>query len=185
MKIHNIRIKDFLLPYGVQTCTWVGSEGDGCKQYLIPIRKPEGEHVRDNEWMIKPSSTGRPILQANVDTVAGLIILLSSFDLPGKLLGRILVLSGDVKLVSNGVARFEDSVFEEALFIAQADSVFEVWYTSGRNSNILVDKNYELISSDFYDFPERSLKALPLFLNSAGLRKWNDADKTEEQESKG
>lgn len=184
MKIYNIRSKDFILPYGVQNCAWVGSEGDRCKQYLIPIRKPEGEEVRDDEWMIKPSSTGRPVLQANAGPAPGLIIRISAFDLPGKVIGRILILSGDVRLVSNGIARFDDSIFEEALFIAQANSVFEVWYTSGRNATIFVDKDYEPLSSAFYSIPARDDKALPLFLNSAGLRKWNDADKKEEQESK-
>lgn len=185
MKLYDVKSRDFLLPYGVQDCVWVGSEGDRCKQYLIPVRRPEGEAVRDDEWMIKPSSTGRPILQANAGPAPGLIIRISAFDMPGKAIGRILVHLGEVRLVSNGIGRFGESLFEEALFIAQKKDTFEVWYTSGRNATIVIDENYDALSSTFYGFPPVNDKPLLLSLNSAGLRKWNDAETESEQESKG
>lgn len=171
MKINNITTKIFLV-HGKQLCTWLGSECEGCKQYLIPVRLPDEGEPRENEWIIRPSGSHRPILQSNAGPSPGMILKLSAFDAPGKVYGRIFVKRGEPKLVSNGVGKIDDSLFEEALFIVEGEASFVVWCSSGKELNVYVDNDEVEEIETLSDLGE--LRGL----DDKTIRKWNDAEKS-------
>lgn len=174
MKLYQIKSKEFGLAHGKQLCAWVGSECEGCKQYLVPIRVPEDEEVREDEWMIRPSKTNRPILQANADKAEGLILKLSSFDKPGKVFGRIFIYEGEPRLVTNGVGRTENTFFEEAIFIVTTKTMFLLWLTSGDEQLIIIDPMSGAYMRSILN-PRETDGRGETPLNSPDLKRWNDA----------
>lgn len=123
MKIQNIEWRDFALKHGKQLCAWVGTEGDGCKQYLVPVRFPlKDEKIEEDGWGIRPSRNKRPILQANAEPGSqGLIFKVSSYTGIGKSYGHIYVVDGggQLTLLSFGICgNPEGNKWEEAIIIA-------------------------------------------------------------------
>lgn len=173
MKVHNLPTKEFLLAHGIQECVWLGSECSGCKQYLIPVRVPENEEINPLAWIIRPSSTQRPVLYANANPQPGLIIKVSAFDRPGKVYGKIFICRGDPILVSNGVGRHGKSLFEEALLIVQDETEVLVWYTSGVEQLLSITPDTVVETFRVADNPRQD------GLNAPNLRRWKDVVQNE------
>jgi hypothetical protein len=156
MKLQGIEWRDFKLTSHdniefTQTCAWVGSDMlDECKQYLLPLRLPSHSEVVSDSWALRPSSTKRPILQANFSKAQGLIVKLSAYEGVGNSFGRILLdpeQAGLLVLVSYGVAgNPEGNRWEEIIFVhtGKVPLIFTIDYTSGERKQVIIsDGEYE------------------------------------------
>jgi hypothetical protein len=178
MKLYCVEGKDFVLAHGRQRCAWVGSECSGCRQFLVPIRIPEGEEIVEDAWSVRPSQSGRPIIQANCKSSPGTICKLSSFDKPGKVYGRIFVHKGEPLLVSSGIGKRDGSFYEDAILIVNEPTSFVVWQCSGEDILIRVDNGRVEIQPVL---PEMKPFVNILALSDSLLKRWNYASKNEKE----
>lgn len=148
MRIHNVRPYEYTVKPGVViTAISVGSKGPGQSLFLIPVRAPE-EAAREDEWDIRPTSSGKPQIVANSNKAPGLIIRLSTFNRPGKRNGKLFVNSESlpaVQCIGYGIAGDPETgvMWEEAVIKVDGPALFYLLNVGPPNELIVVSDDLE------------------------------------------
>lgn len=182
MKLWRIRGREHGLKNGVQIFgQGLGSYGPQQTMFIVPI-KGQDRPVDELAWGVKPSFSQKPMLVANTDDSLGVILFLTSYNRPGKSIGRLFVAAdgglSNVTLIGHGIGGLADGsvTWEEALFAVQGSATFVVRHTGPPDALVLVDGwevDYQELSQDEID---RQVDAELVRLNDPRIARWKAPD---------
>lgn len=157
MKLWRVRGREHGLENGVRLfAQGLGSYGPQQTLFLIPIKGRDKE-VDETAWGIKPSYTGKPVIMSNYDPTPGVILCLSSYNRPGKAIGRLYIADdgglSNVTLVGLGVGGTENGsvTWEEAVVAVRNSATLIIQHTGPPDALVLVDGEeveYREVSAD-------------------------------------
>lgn len=130
MRLWQVRGKEYGLRRNMKVfAVGLGSYGPSQTCFLVPLKGQDRE-VDESAWGLQASFRGKPMLVANTDHTPGVVLFLTSFNRPGKQIGRLYVVDNghlaDVLSIGYGVGGTEDgSVYwEEGLVAVRGTATF-------------------------------------------------------------
>jgi len=145
MKLWRVRGREYGLRNGVRMfAQGLGSYGPGQTMFLVPIKGQDRE-VNEAAWGVKPSFNKKPMLVANSDADMGVVLYVTSYNRPGKSIGRVFVADdgglSNVTVVGFGVGGTEDGAvtWEEALIAVTGSATLVIRHTGPPDAVVLVD----------------------------------------------
>lgn len=124
--------------------------------FIVPIKGRDNE-VDDAAWGLKQSFSQKPMLVSNLDKTPGVILFLTSYNRPGKTVGRLFVADdgglGDVLQIGFGIGGTEDGslTWEESLLAVRGRATVVVQHTGPPDAVVSVDGEevkYQELSQD-------------------------------------
>lgn len=162
MYLHKIPVKRFDNDWGEIDATWVGQDGPGLRQILVPVR--EMQKCPPNMWAVHGSTTGRPVIECDAHEIPGWIVRMSSYRGPSHAIGYIYVAQkclDTIQLLAHGRGTNRDGrgLWQEAIVVCPTKATFYVMSNNPPDYLVEVDdkevNEREVTDTDvYYSHPE-------------------------------